>query len=131
MDTLAQLEKENTFHGFVNLSNLCIRPTAVPDVSSLEKYVNAIVDGFSISICDAEAHFYLEAISTSENIDKVSIWKTLLGNGTIINAPEFKENIGIGKLNAKYDVWMAGAVILQVRLLSTRLILDDFIFQSR
>lgn len=117
VETLAQLERENTFHGFVNLSNLCIRPLKVPEISNLESYVNAILDNFAICLCDPEAHLYLESISSSDHIDKTSVWKTLLSNGTIVNAPEFKENIGIGKLNAKYDIWMAGAVILQVNII--------------
>jgi hypothetical protein len=116
LDSLVQLEENNTYHGFINASNLCIRPLYMPQEATVQAYMEAIIDDFSISICDIEAQLYLDCIAKStETQQSDTIWKNLLANHLLIEAPEFKsDKSGKPNLSIKYDIWMAGVIIIEV-----------------
>lgn len=116
LDSLYQLEENNTYHGFINASNLCIRPLYMPRASTVQAYIDAIIEDFGISICDIEAQLYLACIDRSKKTQQSdTIWKNLLANHLLIEAPEFKSSKNVkSNLSLKYDMWMVGVIIIEV-----------------
>jgi hypothetical protein len=117
---LIPLETNKTFHGFINLSNVCIRPRKYPPNISLEGFINAILDGFEVSLCDPEAHLYLNSITELSRKDAADgFWNNLVNNHSILETPELRDcEVPKDSLSIKYDIWMTGVLIMQVTLFS-------------
>jgi len=73
-DALYELETKAEYHGFLNISNICIRPSIEPqNCYDVKDYINAIIKDFSIVVWDLEAHKYWEIITSKAIISKVIV----------------------------------------------------------
>ena len=71
-DALYELEAKNEYHGFLNISNICVRPTIEPqNCYDIKDWIEAVIQDFSIVIWDYEAHKYWEIITSKTIISKV------------------------------------------------------------
>jgi len=72
-EALLQLEIHKEYHGFINVSNICLKPINLPEGRfDFQDFMEALIKGFSIIIWDYEAHKYWEVLtsksSTSNNV---------------------------------------------------------------
>ncbi len=65
LEALSSFQDLSEYHGFLNISNLCLQPNNMPSQGlNLLTFVEALINGFSVILWDHEAHKYWEVIES-------------------------------------------------------------------